>query len=128
MTTFMKQVVYLVVVIICITIYTMQKTMVQIPSLVNNYLNDLLSMILVLKICEICIRKTFKVNIVDQLKYLIFIWLYFSFLFEYVLPQIHERYTADIYDILAYFLGLIIFILIERNDFKKMFGMWKVYR
>lgn len=36
-------------------------------------------------------------------------WLYFSFLFEFLLPKWSDLYTADPWDILAYGIGAILF-------------------
>lgn len=36
-------------------------------------------------------------------------WIYFSFLFEFLLPKYSERYTADVWDVFAYGIGAVVF-------------------
>ncbi|MFD2203747.1 magnesium citrate secondary transporter [Shivajiella indica] len=44
-------------------------------------------------------------------------WLYFSFLFEFLLPKWSKIYTSDIWDVLAYGIGsLAFFVLINVNS------------
>ena len=42
------------------------------------------------------------------------IFLMYSFVFEYFLPQTMSRYTADWYDVLCYFMGAIIFYFLQK--------------
>lgn len=44
-------------------------------------------------------------------------WIYFSFLFEFLLPKYSERYTADVWDVFAYGIGAVAFyVLINVNS------------
>jgi hypothetical protein len=46
-------------------------------------------------------------------------WLYFSFMFEYVLPKWSPTYTSDIFDILCYAIGAVFFYkFINVSQFK----------
>ncbi|WP_157111361.1 hypothetical protein [Nonlabens spongiae] len=42
------------------------------------------------------------------------IFLMYSLIFEYYLPQTMSRYTADWYDVLCYFMGAIIFYFLQK--------------
>ncbi len=48
-------------------------------------------------------------------KQVVFIALYLSVVFEFILPKFSSRYTNDLWDILAYFSGAFCFILIHRK-------------
>lgn len=40
----------------------------------------------------------------------------FSFIFEYYLPQQSYRYTGDIWDVVCYFLGGVVFYFLQRKE------------
>ena len=48
----------------------------------------------------------------------VFTLIYVSILFEWVLPKINAKYTADYYDIIMYIVGLLVFYFIQ-NILKK---------
>ncbi|MAW65542.1 MAG: hypothetical protein CMD18_05035 [Flavobacteriales bacterium] len=55
----------------------------------------------------------FKINGgLSALKILIGV-LYFSFLFEFLLPQFSPKFTADWLDVLMYFLGGVIYFILK---------------
>ena len=49
--------------------------------------------------------RMFKINASLSIVKIIFGVVYFSFLFEFLLPQFGNRYTRDWYDVLMYCLG-----------------------
>lgn len=87
------------------------------PKWVFNHLNDFLLIPLV---------GTFALHVVWFLKkdtrirlnaFTIFsLVLLFSIVFEWYLPKQSFRYTADVYDVLAYTLGGFVFFLLQKMD------------
>ena len=101
--------------IIALSVYSLQKFSVTIPYLFENYLNDLLCIPIVLKVCQYVIRYI-KSDITIRLSMLqiLTICLGYAFYFEWYLPLHNPRYTADGIDILMYFMGGLFFYGIER--------------
>lgn len=115
--------VYLILFILSSIVYYLQTINFPLPEMINNYFNDTVSLVLLLKICQM-VLKLFKGSDFQLVwAHIIFIWLYFSFLFEGILPLVNERYTADFFDVLAYLLGVLIYLIIERYDLQKMYKM-----
>jgi hypothetical protein len=84
------------------------------PTLMHNYINDVLYIpivaFLIQKVIQIMQSKPkFRLSWYHLLYLVIFNSLYF----EWYLPQINARYTADLFDVLAYTLGALIFWLIN---------------
>ena len=101
-------------VILALIVYTAQRLGLYIPELVNNYLNDLLCIPIVLKLCLYVVRyvksdEQVKIPLALQL----LITVMFIIYFENVLPKINPRYTSDILDVFAYVAGLFLFMLLE---------------
>jgi hypothetical protein len=42
---------------------------------------------------------------------------YYAFYFEWLMPQLHTRYTGDLIDVFLYFLGAILFYLFQKRLF-----------
>lgn len=79
------------------------------PKVAHFYLNDLLAPIIIL-----CFTKLFLSLYLDRIYrlsngQLLFFFLYLSFAFEVLLPNISVKYTSDVYDLLVYAIGTIIF-------------------
>lgn len=93
---------------------------VQMPGFFSSYLNDLLCMPVVLYICLFLIRKFSKR---EDLKISLFsafsLAALYSVYFEVYLPEVTERYTSDIVDVLMYFTGAVIFWLVQETDTPK---------
>ena len=123
-----KIAIYLLLFIISMVVYVFQKLNITLPKWINNYLNDGIAMLLVLKIVDVVVYYIYKKQITRNIQYVIGIVIYFSFIFEYLYPKFHSRYTADWWDVLVYFIGAIVFLIIENYDYKKMFKMWRIYR
>ena len=101
-----RKVLYFIMCIVALTIYTLQRLQVSLPFLVNNYGNDLLYLPLVLGAIEFLIRRlkresSFKLS----LGFVIFLACAYSIYFEYYLPKVNTRYTADCVDVILYFVG-----------------------
>lgn len=123
-----KRSIYLLHFMISMVVYMFQKLNIALPKLINNYLNDGIAMLLVLKIVDVVVYNIYQKQLARNIKYVIGIVLYFSFIFEYLYPMFHSRYTADWWDVLVYFIGAMVFLIIENYDYKKMFEMWQIYR
>lgn len=108
-----RKVLYIIIFITAVSIYTMQQFHLSLPTLVNNYANDLLYLPLVLGVIEFIIRRlkkdrSFKL----PLGFVIFLASFYSFYFEYYLPKVNLRYTADWIDVMLYFVGGFAFFFI----------------
>lgn len=104
--------------ILATAIYGAQSLELSIPRLINNYFNDLICMPFVLKICQYTVRivkSDSKLTLPTSLQ--VVVTLIFSIYFEFILPIYNPRYTSDWVDVIMYFLGLLIFITIERQSF-----------
>lgn len=123
-----KRSIYLLLFLISMVVYMFQKLNIALPKLINNYLNDGIAMLLILKIVDVVVYNIYQKQLARNIKYVIGIVIYFSFIFEYLYPMFHSRYTADWWDVLVYFIGAIVFLIIENYDYKKMFTMWRIYR
>ena len=79
------------------------------PQIVSFYLNDLLAPIIILSFTKLFL--SLYLNRIYRLSnmQLLFFFLYLSFAFEVLLPTISVKYTSDVYDLLAYAIGTIIF-------------------
>ncbi|WP_147415810.1 hypothetical protein [Ulvibacterium marinum] len=86
------------------------------PEWTNNYLNDFLCMPIVLFMGQFAIRKL-KGNNTLRLPWplILTLTLFYSVYFEYYLPRINLRYTADFLDVVLYFSGSAFFYLMENK-------------
>ena len=101
-----RKVLYFVMCIAALTIYTLQRLQVSVPFIVNNYGNDLLYLPLVLGAIEFLIRRLKKDSSFNlPLGFVIFLACAYSIYFEYYLPKVNTRYTADCVDVILYFVG-----------------------
>ena len=112
-----RKVLYFTMFFIALTIYIVQRLQFPLPTLVKNYGNDLLYLPLVLGAIEYIIRRlkkdsSFKLPI----GFVIFLACSYSFYFEYYLPKINPRYTADWIDEILYFVGGIAYFFIASKN------------
>lgn len=104
-----------------LSVYSMQRLNVPLPKFVNNYVNDLLCMPLVLGLLTFLIRYFKKDKYFSfPLAFVLLLATYYSIYFEYYLPKINPRYTADWIDVLLYFFSSIAFFIIQNNKRKKL--------
>jgi hypothetical protein len=84
----------------------------QIPvnQYVRSYFADLLCLPILLSLATFFLQKM-RLDKHFQLttKMIFFVWLYVSIVFEVILPHFSIRYTADIWDVVAYAIGAIVF-------------------
>lgn len=95
-------------------IYCLQKNLILLPPLINNYLNDFLIIPIVLFICLIILRWTRNDKHLSlSLPIILYLCAMYSVLFEFILPGYLERYTQDYIDIILYFLGGFCFYFLQ---------------
>lgn len=117
-----KRIIYIIMALTALSVYSMQKLNVSLPKFVNNYVNDLLCMPLVLGLLTFLIRYFKKDKYFSfPLAFVLLLATYYSIYFEYYLPKINPRYTADWIDVLLYFFSSIAFFIIQNNKRKKLF-------
>ena len=101
-----RKMLYFTMVFIALTIYTMQRLNLSLPTIVTNYANDLLYLPLVLGAIEFIIRQLKKDSSFGlPLGFVIFLAISYSIFFEYYLPKVNSRYTADWIDVFLYLVG-----------------------
>ena len=111
-----RRVVYIVMLLTAMTIYVMQRFSLPLPSLINNYVNDLLCLPLLLGVMTFVIRRLKKDNSFKfSIGFVVFLACYYSFYFEYYLPKVNPRYTADWIDVILYFSGGFAFFFSEKH-------------
>lgn len=89
---------------------------VQVPQRVSSYLNDFLIIPIVGLICLRAvwwIKKDTSIRL-HGITILSLVILY-SVYFEIYLPKIHERYVADVWDVVCYAAGGMIFYVLQRE-------------
>ena len=117
----LKRIIYYVMALTALCIFTLQKLNVPLPSLVNNYLNDLLCLPLILGVLTFLIRYFKKDKFFTfPLAFVILLSTYYSVYFEFYLPKVNPRYTADWIDVILYFSSSIAFFLIQNNERKNV--------
>jgi len=104
--------------IIGISVYIMQKLGFKLPLFINNHLNDLLIVPINLLAVQL-LWGVFNGTIVWlRLSIVVTCVLFYSIVFEYMLPQFNIRYTADWWDLLCYLLGGLLFWLYQHTVIK----------
>ena len=108
-----RKVLYIIMLLTAVTIYVVQRLQFPLPTIINNYLNDLLYIPLILGTIEFTIRRIKKDSSFKlPFGFVIFLAISYSFYFEYYLPQVNSRYTADWIDVVLYFVGGIAYFFI----------------
>lgn len=89
---------------------------IELPKPINSYLSDLVCLPLVLHSTFIIIRYGLKRDIDHfSLQTTLLSALYFSVLFEFILPKISMNYTSDYWDVLFYFLGALTYYFLQKK-------------
>ena len=78
----------------------------------KNHFNDLLAIPLLLSYTGFLMKKKGKMM---NTKFLIGLTIVSSFVWEYITPYYLKKSTGDWLDVLAYFIGLFIFLVLERS-------------
>ncbi len=106
---------------VCLTIFLLNLLLLNLTSILpkffSSYLNDLLCLPIVLSICLFVIRFFSKD---EQIKISLFsafsLAAFYSIYFEIYLPDVTERYTSDVVDVLLYFTGAFLFWLVQKSE------------
>lgn len=103
-------------------IYLLQHLGIGLPLWINCYTNDFLCLPIVLGYEQLFFRwLTGKRNYTFSLPLILSMAAYYSLYFEYYLPQINERYTADFIDVILYFSGALCFYLLNLAFFQSQY-------
>ena len=98
-------------------IYLAQKLAIELPVIVNNYVNDFLIIPIVLIVSLYVLRWSRNdANYQISIGAILYLCSFYAVIFEYVLPKFHPRYTADIIDVVLYFMGGIIFYYLQKHS------------
>jgi hypothetical protein len=101
------------------TIYLMQRLSLPLNSFINNYVNDFLCLPLLLGAMTFVIQRLKNDNSFQfSIGFVVFLAGYYSFYFEYYLPGVNSRYTADWIDVILYFSGGFVFFFSEKQKTK----------
>lgn len=108
---------FIVSIVIGSLIYTAQKLSVKLPSFINNYVNDFLIIPIVLTMCLFVLQwsrsdKSYEIS----LGVILYICVLYSVLFEFILPKYYVRYTADVLDVVLYFTGGFVFLVLQKKN------------
>ncbi len=97
-------------------IYTAQQSGWPLSSWANHYLNDFLCMPIVLFVCRYAVRKLkSNKNLQLSLPVTFSVTLYYALYFEFYVPKVNLRYTADPLDVILYFSGALFFYFMENK-------------
>ncbi|TVR38631.1 MAG: hypothetical protein EA392_09150 [Cryomorphaceae bacterium] len=111
------RVLFAVMMVLYAMLYLLRVLDVYIP-VVSDYLADLLALPVILTISRFLMIKFKVVNPSFEIN----LWMvlltatYVSLVFEWWLPPRSERYTSDLVDVMAYFLGAIAYYLYRRSS------------
>ncbi|MFP3597671.1 hypothetical protein [Chryseobacterium sp. SIMBA_029] len=72
---------------------------------VNNHLTDLMTIPMYAYLIEYMMNQVLGFHWKPDLKFVLTSAVYLSFLFEVICPLLSNRFTGDIFDVLAYFAG-----------------------
>ena len=97
-------------------IYFASRYNLQIPKIVKFYVNDFLIMPIVLSISLFVLRwsKNDK-NYIIPVWIIFYICVMYAVLYEFFLPKVHPRYTADIIDVVLYFISGFVFYMLQNK-------------
>lgn len=102
------------------SIYFLQLNHIPLPDWVNNYINDFLCLPIVLFICQYAVGKVKSNGEIKIPAALIFLVASgYALYFEYLLPRINSRYTADIFDVILYFAGAALYFVLHKSGDSK---------
>lgn len=101
---------------VALTIYILQWQEVNLPYIIRNHLNNLLCMPVVLTTC-LALLQLIKKNyhLTMPIFVITSVTLYYILFFEWYLPKVNPRYTADLIDVLLYISGTVIFYIMQNK-------------
>lgn len=87
-----------------------------VPSWYISYFSDFLCMPLLLFYALWFLRKIKKSSaLILSWKMIFFAWIYVSIVFELLLPKFAHKFTADIFDVLVYGLGGLLYFVFQKQ-------------
>jgi hypothetical protein len=87
-----------------------------IPSWYSSYFSDFLCLPLLLFYALWILRKIKKSSsLILSWKMIFFAWIYVSIVFELLLPTFSHKFTADIFDVLVYGLGGLLYFVFQKQ-------------
>ncbi len=100
-------------------IFHLPKNWISFPIFLNSYFDDFLVVPIVLTF-SLFLQQTWVNPLFVYSKFFILsVVMYFGILFEIILPKFIPAYTSDIYDLIAYLIGGIIFYFLQNIFIKK---------
>jgi len=117
----MKKIVYpfILLSIVGLMVYGMQKDGVELSLFVNNHLNDLLIVPINMFAVQILWRIITSNTAFLNFGMITICVLFYAVFFEWLLPQFNSRYTADWWDVLCYVAGGVLFYLYQHVAIRK---------
>ncbi|WP_028887732.1 hypothetical protein [Tenacibaculum ovolyticum] len=99
------------------SVYIAQKLNVKLPGIVQFYLNDFLIIPILLTVSLVVLRwskgsKGYEIPI----WVILYICSMYALLYEYILPKVNIRYTADVIDVVLYFVSGFVFFILQKNN------------
>ena len=103
-------------IIVGIIIYTCEKIEIILPKFIRFYVNDFLIVPIVLTLCLAVVRKLKRNRKIKlSIFQILYVCMLYAVVFEYWLPEFHARYTADLIDVLLYFVSGILFYFLQKE-------------
>ncbi|MFO8146469.1 MAG: hypothetical protein ACQEWG_06900 [Bacteroidota bacterium] len=101
-------------------IIILNSTTVDMPNWITSYVNDFLCMPVVLTICLKIVHYIKKDNtVLLPLLPILTLTSFYALYFEWYMPQVETRYTADWVDVIMYFGGAFLFYSFQFISSKK---------
>lgn len=101
------------------TILMMKPSHAALWEFASFYLTDLLCLPILLSLTLILVRRWFRGRVEYlTLAQVVFVWLYLSVVFEWVLPSLSTRYVSDPLDVMYYAIGGLVFLFFQTKLFK----------
>lgn len=111
-----KQILFGLCVVIATCIYLCQRIDITLYPWVNNYVNDFLTLPIILSISLFIVRKIKKDPLLTlPITLVLLVASFYSVYFEYYLPKVTTRYTQDPIDVALYFLGGLVYYFINKR-------------
>ncbi len=108
---------FIVSVIIGTLIYGAQRLNMELPAIVNNYVNDFLIVPICLTISLTVLRITKnEPHFYLRLHHVLYLAIVYAILFEFILPKYYKRYTPDAVDVVLYMFSAILFYYLQRKS------------
>lgn len=116
----LKSILYVLSWVSYILIFAAKKNGISLPYFFQCYYTDILAIPLVLGVTNFLLKKyTAKEDFKLSLPKILFACIYFSILFEWILPASSSNYTRDILDVFCYFVGGGIYYYVSNHSFNK---------